>query len=209
MKERTPFSKTEIIGGISVAFLFIISAYLSTTYVEVIKAYIDTHEMWAKVVYIASAYLATVIAPISATPLIPIASMAWGPLHAALYSIIGWTSGSMTAFWLARKYGFKRIRKIVKLNNIQKYAERFPKKNVFWTVVLLRLVMPVDILSYAVGLFSTMTLHHFTLATLLGITPFAFLFSYAVEFPLWAQMLVFIFTGILVAYGYKKVKNSI
>ena len=47
--------------------------------------------------------------------------------------------------------------------------------------MLLRILIPVDILSYALGLISAMPLSHYILATAIGITPFSFIWSYAGE----------------------------
>ena len=72
----------------------------------------------------------------------------------------------------------------------------------------MRMVIPVDVLSYAIGLFSTMSLKSYTLATVIGITPFAFIFAYTAKLPLWLQVCVLIFTGVVIIYGYKHMKNS-
>ena len=49
----------------------------------------------------------------------------------------------------------------------------------FMSVVLLRMVLPVDVLSYALGFFSDISLWRYTTATIIGIAPFAFIFAYA------------------------------
>ena len=49
----------------------------------------------------------------------------------------------------------------------------------FLTVVFFRMVIPVDGLSYFLGLFSKMSFKSYTLATVIGITPFALVFAYA------------------------------
>lgn len=42
-------------------------------------------------------------------------------------------------------------------------------------------VVPVDILSYAVGLFVPMSYSAYLAATVLGVTPFAFVFAYSMD----------------------------
>lgn len=202
------FSKFEIIAGLTVGILFLISAYLSSTYIVFIEEFIHSHAVWSELLYIGSVCLATILAPISATPLIPIATAIWGPFLSALYNIIGWTVGAVFAFWIARKYGFKRVSKSKKLQVLQKYTESIPTKKLFWTIVFMRLVLPVDILSYAIGLFSKIKLRSYILATVLGITPFALLFSYAVLFPWWAQILALIFASTVLFFGYKKIRMN-
>jgi uncharacterized membrane protein YdjX (TVP38/TMEM64 family) len=46
------------------------------------------------------------------------------------------------------------------------------------------MVIPVDILSYVVGLLTNMSLWKYTLATIIGITPFSFIFSYGFDIVL-------------------------
>jgi len=52
--------------------------------------------------------------------------------------------------------------------------------------------IPVDILSYAVGLFTDIHAITYFWATLVGIVPFAFIFSYAGMFPWYLQISAFI-----------------
>ena len=207
--KQFPFTWQEILGAFTVGVFFVLAAHLSTTYIDQISGYITDHSAWGPVIYILCATFAIVVAPVSATPLIPIASSMWGPLLAALYSILSWTVGAVIAFWLARTYGFSRVGKIVSLKKVQEYARHIPRRNLFLSVVLLRLILPVDVLSYALGLFSEMKLWRYTLATLIGITPFAFVFSYAVHFPFWLQIVTLLLTGIVVTFGYYKVRKQI
>jgi len=72
------------------------------------------------------------------------------------------------------------------------FENNFSDKNLFWTVALLRIIVPVDILSYAIGLFSEMNSTPFFFATLIGVTPFAFIFAYAGTLPVRLQLLVLI-----------------
>jgi len=51
----------------------------------------------------------------------------------------------------------------------------------FWWIVLLRAIIPVDALSYAIGLFSRVSLWKYSLATFIGMVPMAFIISYAGE----------------------------
>jgi uncharacterized membrane protein YdjX (TVP38/TMEM64 family) len=67
------------------------------------------------------------------------------------------------------------------IEEVNKYRKYVSKDIDFWTVVMLRLLMPVDILSYALGLFSAISFQRYMLATVIGITPFAFIFAYTGE----------------------------
>jgi uncharacterized membrane protein YdjX (TVP38/TMEM64 family) len=123
--------------------------------------------------------LVTIIAPLTALPLVSPASAIFGPFLTALYSIAGWTSGAAVAFLIARYLWRPVLSFFVSVNRIEQYELRFSNRIKFLGLILLRIVMPVDLLSYAIGLFSTMPFTTYLLATVLGISPFAFIFAYA------------------------------
>ena len=53
---------------------------------------------------------------------------------------------------------------------------------------MLRAIIPVDILSYALGLFSKVDFKTYALATMIGIIPFTVILSYLGTVPLWYQV---------------------
>lgn len=133
---------------------------------------------------------AVIVAPFSAVPFIPLATELWGVVPAAIFNIIGWTIGSGVAFLIARSFGKPVVARMVGAETISG-AERFlPRRRMFWSVVFLRMALPVDILSYALGLLSPMRFSSYLLATLIGVSPFSFIFSYAAALPLAYQFIV-------------------
>lgn len=136
--------------------------------------------------------IAIVVAPVSTLPLIPIAVGMWGWFMTGLLSIIGWTLGSQIAFVIARKYGKKFVQNFISLERFNSFEKKLSKENLFGTVVLLRMTIPVDVLSYALGLFSNMTGRSYFFATVIGITPFAFIFAYLGSLPPGFQFIMFI-----------------
>lgn len=148
--------------------------------------------------YIAITAIAIILAPVSTLPLIPLAVGMWGWFATGVLSIIGWTIGSQVAFFLARTYGKMLVQKFVSLERFSSFERRFSEGNIFWTVVLLRMTVPVDILSYALGLFSHMSTRAFFLATIIGVTPFAFIFSYLGSLPPGFQIITLIETALLI-----------
>ena len=97
------------------------------------------------IAYVAIAIIATVAAPVSATPLIPIAAGAWGAVLTAMLSIFGWTIGSLVAFAIGRRYGLPLVQKFVSGQKLEKLHKHIPHERVFWSVVLLRIMIPVDL----------------------------------------------------------------
>lgn len=132
--------------------------------------------------YVFITAIAVVIAPISTFPLIPIASIAWGFVISAILSIAGWTIGAQIAFMIARRFGKPLVQKFISLEKLEAFEKRIPEKNLFWSIVLLRMTVPVDLLSYALGLFSKISYSKYFWATIIGVTPFAFIFSYIFTF---------------------------
>ena len=194
--------------GFFVIVMFFIGSSLLAHYCENnLQTIIGTNNILGMMVYVAITALAIILAPVSTLPLIPLAVAIWGWFITAILSIIGWTVGSQVAFWLAKTYGQTLVQKFVSLERFSAFEKRFTKRNLFWTVVLLRMTVPVDILSYGLGLFSTMSNRLFLLSTIIGITPFAFIFSYLGSLPPGFQIITIIEIVILlfiVHYVWKK-----
>jgi len=114
---------------------------------------------------------------------------------------VGWTIGSLIAFFLARKYGLAMVKNVKTITHLRALEQAIPKHNIFIAVVLLRIALPVDLLSYALGIFSTMTYRMFFLSTVLGISPFAFIFMYAATSTVTVQIWVSVFGTFLMIGG--------
>ena len=182
-----------------ILILFLFFYYIIQTNLELIKE--SLNDNLGMSVYVLITIVAIVIAPISTLPLLPIASNLWGWVTAAVLSIIGWTIGSLIAFILARKYGVSLISKFISIEKINKFEKMVPKENFFWGVVFLRMVVPVDILSYALGLFSKIKTKSYFFATLIGVTPFAFVFAYAGKMPFVYQILALLLALVIILFG--------
>ena len=145
-----PKSKSFFIA-LFVILLFILVSYYTRQNIEFLKGLIG-NDFRGILIYILITIFAIVFAPVSMMPLIPLASNIYGIFFSAIINIIGWTIGSFIVFFICRKYGVKLIKKFVSLENIYKWENKIPKKKVFFTLILLRMTVPVDILSYALSL---------------------------------------------------------
>jgi len=134
--------------------------------------------LYGKFIYILIAIVGTVIAPISALPLLPAAVGLWGPNMAAVLSTVGWFVGAGIDYELARRYGKKLVEKIVSIETIERFTARISVKYSFTNLLFLRLLLPVDIVSYALGLFTLVGRKLYYSTTLIGIVPFAFIWAY-------------------------------
>ena len=165
-----------------VAAVLVAAVWLARSHAESLKEFIDHHAIQGVAVYIVLNVLDAVIAPGATLPLIPIAARAWGRVPAALVTTVGWTAGSLVAFYIARRWGSPIVKKLTSMERVKRLRPYVPE-HPFWSVVLLRLVVPMDVISYVLGLFTEMTWPSYGLATALGLTPSAFILTYIGKTP--------------------------
>lgn len=169
--------------------LFLASTYFAQIYSGELVLLVGEKRLLGIVAYTLVAVLTTVIAPLNSIPLMPIATNIWGPIITALASIVGWLIGALIAFGISRKYGRGLVEKIFSREKVDAFEKRVPQQNLFWSIVFLRMAVPVDMLSYILGLFSTISWTTYTFATLIGITPFAFVLAYTGMLPFRYQVM--------------------
>jgi uncharacterized membrane protein YdjX (TVP38/TMEM64 family) len=156
----------------------LISAVLFVrSHAEPLKAFIDHNPVLGVLLYILLNILDAVVLPGATLPLIPVAAHAWGRVMAAVVTTAGWTAGSLVAFLIARQWGSPIVRKLTSMSRVRQLKKYIPE-NLFWSVVAMRLVMPMDVLSYVLGLFTDMSWPTYILATAMGVTPAAFVLVY-------------------------------
>lgn len=206
-------TKKEIAGLIVIIVVFIASAYLSQFYSQSLQGLIEGHELFGKFFYVLITIASVVAAPVNTLFLLPIATALWGPVTAALLSIVGWTIGGFFAYYIARRYGKPIVRRFVNLEKIDRIQHIIPKHNIFIWLVLARMTVSVDILSYALGLLLPIPYVTYTLATLIGVTPFAFIFAYSASLPpmyiLFSVILAIIAMGLGFLWIQTALKNQV
>jgi len=185
-------------AGLVIGALFLLAAYGADRLEPVLLNTFGVGGLLGMVAYVFISIVATVLLPVSMMPLIPLAVELWGFALTAVLSIVGWTLGSLFAFLIARHFGQPLFAKLVDLPRAARIARAALGKNQFAAIVVLHVILPVDILSYALGLFTDVRISTYAGATLVGITPFAFYFAYAATKPAWFQILALGLTGILV-----------
>ena len=134
------------------------------------------------VVYMLMMIIAIVFAPIPSSPLAIFAGTVFGLWWGTLWTILGASAGALIAFFIARKFGRPFVVKILSEKKLSDIEARFSERNLVLTVFLLRLLpLPLfDAVSYAAGL-TRISVRGFTFATITGLLPLSFLFSYAGE----------------------------
>jgi len=184
---------------------FILASYIVQSNLEYFQKLIG-NDLGGMGIYVLILVVSVVVAPVSAIPLLPVASNLWGWVVAGILSIIGWWIGAMIAFGLARVYGVPLVKKIVPLEKIARVERLIPEQNIFFGVVFLRMAVPVDILSYVLGLFSYINFKKYALATLIGISPFAFVFAYIGTLPIVFQIIALVVAIFIIYIGYFTVR---
>jgi len=184
-----------LVGGVLIAAILLVRANE-----DAIKTFIDQKPFWGVFLYIVLNILDAVLAPGATLPLIPVAAHVWGQVPAAIVTTAGWTAGSLIAFLIARQWGYPLVKKLTSPDRLKQLKKYIPE-DLFWSIVLLRLVLPMDVMSYVLGLFTDITWPKYALATALGLTPSAFVLAYLGKLPN-AYGLIMAGVGVVVAAAY-------
>jgi|GEM_PF-185793 len=146
---------------------------------ELMREILALQNYWASIViYTLLIALATVFAPLSVAPTVPFMAKIFGPFAIFVSTWVGWMIGAIAVFWVCRVWGQPLAERFFSLDSLEKIQEKMPKNLDFGVLLLLRLFIPVDVLSYAVGLLSKISFKKYVIATAIGIVPFAFILSY-------------------------------
>lgn len=198
----------ETLGGILLVALFAAGVFAAQEFQDEIARYLDFGAA-GMLLYVLAGILATVVAPITTAPLIPIATSLWGPVITGILSVISWSTGAVMSFYLARHFGQPLVARVVDLRKISKYERVLGETHLFWNLVFLRMAVPVDVLSYAIGLFTSIKPGIYIVATIIGITPFAFLLPYASQASVGFQLAVGGAIAVMLYVGYRRVQKKI
>ncbi len=142
-------------------------------------AFVAEHRFVGAVLFALLMCGATVLAPIALLPLVPLIAPVLGPFTTAIACIIGWTVGAVIAFLIARYGGRPLVAQYIPLATLSAYEARIPENAHPLFLIFLRMMIPVDVLSYVLGLVSTVTLFEYTYTTLIGVSWFSFVFAYS------------------------------
>ncbi len=206
---RREIEQIKAIGGlILILLLFILFSYLVQTNSSHLGALVVPGVMGV-LIYSFLHILAMVVAPVTVFPIIVLASSIWGWFWAGMITWISWIIGALIAFLIARRWGVPLVRRLVSLDKLYKLESRAEKYETFFSILLLRAVIPADILSYALGLFSNVKMRTYFFATAIGIAPFVFVYSYLGTVNFLYQIIILLLFGIayLSVMIYQRLKN--
>ena len=151
----------------------------------------------APLLLIGSMACAVVIPPIPSLPLDLAAGAVFGPFYGALYAIIGAEIGAIGCFLIARVLGRDALSKLLKVETV--FCQMCTDHQLMGLMFFARLipVFSFDVVSYGAGL-TNISLKTFALATLVGMAPPTFAFTYlgssviSAQWPLIAAGLVMV-----------------
>ncbi len=179
-------------SGLWVVLLFAAGLWVARHYGQPAQQALQAHAAAGVLVFVASSALAVIVPLASNLPLVPLAVLAWGPGWTALLLLLGWLVGAVTAFAIARQAGPWMLRRFPAVMRHADIDRLIHPRHRLWSLVALRMTFPVDVLSYALGLFSHRTTFlEVALSTLLGAAPFALLFAWFPAFSGTQQLWVF------------------
>lgn len=188
--------------GVWVVALFAAAMLLAREFADPIQGVLRTYPRLGILVFVTTSVLAVLAPMLTNLPLVPLAVLAWGSAWTALMLLAGWVLGAAISFGLgrhARPFILRHFPSVSRHANIDRLIH--PRHRV-GSLILLRMTFPVDVLSYALGLFSrTTTLAENALSTAIGAAPFALLFALFPALPATAQLALFIASAAVFA-GY-------
>lgn len=191
-------------GGIGA---FVLVSYIVQTNLLLVGDIIEEYETLGVMVYILVGILTTVFAPLTIFPLVPLASSVFGWGWTGVYNIISWFIGSLIAFWMARRYGKNVVKKFISLDEVDEIENNLPRRVTVMYLIILRMVLPADILSYALGLFTKVDFKTYAWTTLVGLMPFAFVIAFIGYLPWQYQLVGLILLAVVSFVGINRMKR--
>lgn len=168
----------KIIIAVAAVALVALGVWQSEWDMSWLERWIGQHLVLGAGIYFVLVAASVVLLPFSSLPLLPLATRSYGVVLTALLSAAGWWAGCLIAFQIAR-LGRRYLERITSMEAVDRIEEKIPEDVGFGGIVVLRMILPVDVVSFALGLLKRLRFRTYAVASLVGILPFAFLMSYA------------------------------
>ena len=197
-------------------FLAVLGVAEWTDFITILQSQELYHDFLIKTgAYMPYIYIGLQVAQVLFLPLpgflsILVGIQLFGPLLSALYSFIGLVVGSLLAFWIGRKWGYKAVSWIVGKNTLKEWQERIKgRDNLLITAMFVLPFFPDDMLCFVAGV-STMTARYFIVMMILSRAFSVFSTAYSVALiplntwwglAIWAAILILLV--ILFVFVYK------
>jgi uncharacterized membrane protein YdjX (TVP38/TMEM64 family) len=197
---------------VGVLVIFLASSFVIQKNIDFFKSHLG-NSIGSMLAFTAIEFLVTVFAPAVAFPLFPLAAQTWGWFLTGVLSFIGVFAGSIFAFEISRRYGSSIVKRFAPIKEVSRLSSLIPQKNLLVGLIVLRITVPIDILSYSFGMFSKITRTNYVIGTFLGLIPMVFLIAYISSLSFVYQVFLSLFGlvafGVLWYIGLKKVRQRI
>ena len=189
-------------GAVWAIALFVGGVLLAREFATPIQEALAAHGRMGIVVFVGTSILAVLIPVLTNLPLVPLAVLAWGPWWTAILLLSGWVVGAALSFTLGRHARALILRHFPAVTRHANIDRLIHPRHRLWSLVLLRMTFPVDVLSHSLGLFSrSTTLTENVVSTAVGAAPFAVMFALFPTLSVTAQVIVFVVSGLVfIAY---------
>ena len=172
---------------------------------ELFRDYMRRAGALMPLLYIFFQFLQVVILPVPAFVSTAAGVALFGPFKAALCSFVGIVSGSLVAFFIGRKIGYKAVAWMVGKDDLDKWLKKVKgKDNFLLTAMFVLPLFPDDILCFVSGL-SSMTWQYFvvmiTLARSVGIAATCYSVNF-IPFNTWWGVLIWCALIALIAVSF-------
>ena len=172
---------------------------------EGVQAYLEKTGVWMPILYILLQYLQVILLPIPSIVSTVAGLALFGAFKTMLFSFIGIFLGSITAFFIGRKLGYKAVAWMVGVDALEKWQQKLKgKDNLFLTVMFVLPLFPDDILCFVAGLSSMGNCYFLIMITvtrLLGIAATCYSFDF-IPWNTWWGLLIWgiVIVGVVTAF---------
>ena len=211
-----------IAAGTIFLYVLKISGFLDKVdSIEDFRKYISSFGGYAVFLFILIQYLQVVVLPIPAFITVGAGVLLFGPFEGALLSCIGIISGSVTAFFIGRVFGYKVAGWLVGKDSLDKGLKAIKGKDkIIMTFMFLFPFFPDDVLCFVAGI-TTMSPLFFIIMIIITRVISVYVSSYSMNnsiipyntwwgILLWIVFLIFTLAGTVIIYKKgEKIENFI
>lgn len=127
-----------------------------------LKQFINDTGVYSVLIFVLIQFLQVVAVPIPGAITVGAGNILFGPLWGGILSLIGIVFGTVTAFIIGRKFGYKLVVWIAGEETVNKWLSKLKNKDkVMFTMIFLLPFFPDDLLCFVAGL-TSMSLLFFT-----------------------------------------------
>ena len=175
------------------------------TSISALRDYIAQFGNMAVFLYILFCFLQVVILPVPGSVTVAAGVALFGPLKCSIYSFIGITLGSITAFAIGRWVGDKAVQWIVGKDTLKKWQEKLKGKDyLILSIMFLLPLFPDDVLCFVAGL-SSMTWPYFLIMITITRATSVLSTAYSVgliPFTTWWGILIWLLIGAIIILAF-------